>query len=477
MTKQNLNWLSATNMAAAVTSNSLSPNEIAESVIERIDAVNPYINAIVQFDREQVKNDAAELSRRQESGEKLGPLHGVPFTINDLTAVEGLPTTLGNKQMVDKVTTSDAVVVERLRAAGGLFLGKTNTPESGYFGGNDNHLYGPTHNPWKHDNSAGGSSGGAAAAVAAGLGPLAEGSDGAGSVRIPSALCGVVGLKPTTGVVPQTILPGRFFNWACHGPITRTVADNALMLDVMAGPDNADPLSTERAETSYVEAAKGAVKGLRVAWSPNLGLGDADPEMLAVCVDALSAFGEMGAHVTESRPKWGNPSESMWNGICVPGFAAVYDMLDWESQRGEIDDNLIELMHEADRLTGVDVGRAEAFRGLMWDEWTKFMNDFDVLVSPTLASAAFPLPQFTPSWLEGMSLREQTLDWLFTYPYNMLNNPAITVPAGHTADGRPVGLQIASRHRQDAMLLRVAANFEGLRPWSDMKPRDLPGVG
>ncbi|ERB51098.1 hypothetical protein N806_07785 [Rhodococcus sp. P27] len=270
MTEQNLHWLSATEMAASVASNSLSPNEIAEAMIQRVDAVNPSINAIVQFDREQVTRDAAELSRQQESGEKLGPLHGVPFTIKDLTAVDGLPTTFGMKPMADNIATGNAVVVDRLRGAGGLFLGKTNTPESGYYGGTDNHLYGPTHNPWKLGNSAGGSSGGASAAVAAGLGPLAEGSDGAGSVRIPSALCGVVGLKPTTGVIPQTILAGRFYNWAYHGPITRTVADNALMLDIMAGPDNADPLSIERAETSYVEAAKGDVKGLRVAWSTNL---------------------------------------------------------------------------------------------------------------------------------------------------------------------------------------------------------------
>lgn len=472
MTEQNLHWLSATEMAASVASNNLSPNEIAEAMIQRVDAVNPSINAIVQFDREQVTRDAAELSRQQEAGEKLGPLHGVPFTIKDLTAVDGLPTTFGMKPMADNIATGNAVVVDRLRGAGGLFLGKTNTPESGYYGGTDNHLYGPTHNPWKLGNSAGGSSGGASAAVAAGLGPLAEGSDGAGSVRIPSALCGVVGLKPTTGVIPQTILAGRFYNWAYHGPITRTVADNALMLDIMAGPDNADPLSIERAETSYVEASKGDVKGLRVAWSTNLGLGHVDPEVLAVCLDALSAFEELGARITEATPQWGNPSESMWNGIWVPGFASEYDLLDWENQRGEVDDNLIEIMHEAERLTGVDVGRADAFRGVMWDTWTTFMNDYDVLVSPTLASATFPLSQFAPSWLEGASLREQLLDWLFTYPYNMLNNPAITVPAGFTADGRPVGLQIAARHRRDALVLRAAANFEAVRPWADKKPAD-----
>ncbi len=229
-------WMSATEMAAQVASKSLSPNEIAEEMIRRVDEINPAVNAIVHFDADQVRRDAAELTRAQASGEQLGPLHGVPFTIKDLTDVRGLPTTFGLKPMRDNIAERDAVIVTRLRQAGGLYLGKTNTPESGYYGGTDNHLFGPTHNPWKPGHTAGGSSGGAAAAVAAGLGPLAEGSDGAGSVRIPSALCGVVGLKPTTGVIPQTILPGRYNNWAYHGPITRTVADNALMLDVLAGP-------------------------------------------------------------------------------------------------------------------------------------------------------------------------------------------------------------------------------------------------
>lgn len=470
MSTSDLGWMPATEMAAQVASKKLSPNEIAEEMIRRVEEVNPSVNAIVHFDAEQVRRDAAELARAQDGGEPLGPLHGVPFTIKDLTDVRGLPTTFGLKPMRDNIAERDAVIVTRLRQAGGLYLGKTNTPESGYYAGTDNHLFGPTHNPWKPGHSAGGSSGGAAAAVAAGLGPLAEGSDGAGSVRIPSALCGVVGLKPTTGVIPQTILPGRFNNWAYHGPITRTVADNALMLDVLAGPDHSDPLSIERVESSYVEAARGGIDGLRVAWSPDLGLGYVDPDVAEVCAEAVACFEEMGAKVVEATPDWGDPSEAMWHGIWVPGFAGEHDMLDWDSLHGEVDDNLIELIHEGRRLTGVDYGRADAFRGRMWDTWTEFMNDYDVLISPTLASATFPLTQFAPDWLQGKSLREQLLDWLLTYPYNMLNNPAITVPAGFTPDGRPVGLQIAARHRQDALVLRAAANLEQARPWAERRP-------
>ena len=466
-----IEWRPATELARSVRDGEVSPDEIATAAVERVERVNPEINAIVAFDREQVLRDARELTAAVARGDELGPLHGVPFTIKDLTTVAGLATTFGMVPLQDNIAGTDAVVVRRLREAGGLFLGKTNTPESGYYGGTDNHLFGPTHNPWKHGHSAGGSSGGAAAAVAAGLGPLAEGSDGAGSVRIPAALCGVVGLKPTTGVIPQTILAGRYYTWAYHGPITRTVADNALMLDVLAGPDTADPLTIERPEHSFSDAARGDIRGLRVAFSPDLGLGrHVDPEVLAVCREVLPVLEDLGAVVSEATPGWGYVSEAMWNGIWVPGFASEHDLLDWESLRGQVDDNLIELMREGERLTGVDVGRAEVVRGAMWDTWTRFMDDYDVLVSPTLCTATFPLERFAPDWLDGTTLREQLLDWLLTYPYNMLNNPAMTLPAGFTADGRPVGLQLAARHRRDALLLRVAGRIEEARPWADRRP-------
>jgi aspartyl-tRNA(Asn)/glutamyl-tRNA(Gln) amidotransferase subunit A len=243
------------------------------------------------------------------------------------------------------------------------------------------------------------------------------------------------------------------------------------MLDVIAGPDHADPLSTPRSEDSYVAAMRGDIRGLRVAWSPDMGLGQhVEPEVARVCLEALSAFAELGAEVSEASPRWAGTSVAMWQGVWVPGFASEYDLLDWKRLRGEVDDGLIGIMEEAETLSGVDVGRADVVRGAMWDAWTSFMEDYDVIVSPTLASATFPLTQFAPDWLEGASLRERILDWLLTYPYNMLNNPAITVPAGFTADGRPVGLQIAARHRAEGLLLRVASNFEAARPWADRRP-------
>jgi Asp-tRNA(Asn)/Glu-tRNA(Gln) amidotransferase A subunit family amidase len=469
---EDLCFTPATELARAIRENRLSPVELAEAFIARIERVNPDLNALIHFNPDQVRAEARALERAQRGSVSLGPIHGIPYTIKDLTAVAGLPLTFGMVPLKDNVADADAPVVTRLRAAGGLFLGKTNTPESGYYGGTDNHLFGPTHNPWKHGHTAGGSSGGAAAGVAAGLSPLAEGSDGAGSVRIPAAMCGVVGLKPSVGRIPQTVLEGRFYNWAFHGPITRTVADNALMLDVLAGASMADPMTLPDAPESFLGALEGDIRGWRVAYSPDLGLDQQiDPEVAEVARAAASAFTELGAHLSEATPPWDDPETAMWHGIWVPGFASEHDLLDWDAQRGVVDDRLIELMHQAERVTAVDIGRADVFRGHMWDAFAAFMAGYDLLVSPTLATATFDHELFAPPWLNGQELRRELLGWLLTYPYNMLGVPAITVPAGFTADGRPVGLQIAGKLHGDGAVLRAAANFEAARPWDSRRPR------
>ena len=280
----------------------------------------------------------------------------------------------------------------------------------------------------------------------------------------------MVGLKPSTGRIPQTILGGRYYHWAYHGPITRTVEDNALMLSVMAGPDSADPLSLPASDTDWVAETRKDVKGWKIAWSPDLGFAEVDPEVLAICKQAVEVLEELGATVEEATPAWGNPEEAMWNGIWVPGFAAEYDMLEWDQWKGQVDDELVALLREAERLTGVDVGRADAFRGQMWDTFNQFMGEYDLLITPTLAEATFPLGQFAPERLRGESLRSQLLGWLLTYPFNMMTTPAISVPAGFTSDGRPVGLQIAGRLHDDAAVLRAAANLERVRPWAHEVP-------
>lgn len=468
MTHDDLNWKPAHELAALIRNKEVRVTDVAETLISSVTSVNPAINAMVTFDPETIREEAATLDAKQDAGEDLGPLHGVPYSIKDMTDVAGLPTTDGLKVLKDNTAEKNALVVRRLKEAGGLFAGKTNTPEMGYYGGTDNHLFGPTHNPWKQGYTAGGSSGGAAASVAAGMVPLAEGSDGAGSVRIPAAMCGVVGFKPTTGVVPA---PFPFLDWAYHGPLTRNVTDNALMLDVMAGHDPGATPAARRVETSYLDASSPNVAGLRVAWSPDLGLGQhVDSEVIDVASAMVGALEELGAHVTDASPQWQNPSVAMWNGIWLPGIGGgMLHGIDLDSD--EADERLRQIKAETASKSLADWGVSYLDRAALFAAWDTFMKDFDLLVSPTLASAAFPLEQFAPSWLDGKSIREEILDWLLTYPFNMLNNPAITIPAGFTAQGTPVGLQISARHWEDARVLGAALALEGARPWAGHRPQ------
>ncbi|MEU2611817.1 amidase family protein [Micromonospora sp. NPDC007271] len=467
---EELCWKPAVELSAMVRAKGLSPSEIAEAFIDRIDKVNPDLNAFVHHDPEQIRSDAKQLTDAAARGEYLGPLHGVPYAIKLLTSMKGLPYNSGMPPFRDRVGEVDATVVTRMRQAGGLFLGKTNASEGGYYGGTDNHLYGPTHNAWRQGLSPGGSSGGSAAAVASGLAPIAEGADGAGSVRIPSAFNGVVGFKPSLGLAPQTLLPSRYATWCFHGSIARTVADAALMLDVIAGEDTSDPLSLPDRPGRFVDVLDQPIEGLRVGWSPDLGYADVDPEIVAVCERAVRAFADLGATVEEADPGWANPEQAMWESVWVPGFACEVDMADWESLHGQVDDGFIELMRQARELPVAQFGRADAARGLMWDQFAAFMRRFDVLVSPTLARPPFPVGQFCPDDLRGESLRHRVLGWLLTYPYNMLATPAITVPAGFTESGLPVGLQIGGGLHADALVLNVAAQFERARPWHDKRP-------
>lgn len=461
-------WMSASDIAAAVRAGDLSVVEIAETMISRIEAVNPEINAYVTFDAAGVRERARTLQADVDSGQDLGPLHGVPFSIKALTALDGGDASAGLLPLAGAVGDHDAPLVRRLKEAGGLFLGQTNSPEFAYYGGTDGHLWGATQNPWKHGYSAGGSSGGAAAAVAAGLGPLAEGSDGAGSVRIPAALCGVYGLKPSLGRIP---MGSGFGTFSFHGPLTRTVADSALMLNIISGAADSDPFSFPRDNTDFLEGLDGGVEGWRIAYSPDLNLGYVDPEVAEICAAAVGAFSELGATVEKVTPEWPPLEEAMWKGLWVPGYSRLHDMLDWSELHDKVDEQLIQLVTtEAESVTAVDLGRANTVRARMWETYSLFMKDYDILISPTLTTATFPLGQFAPDYLAGEPLSRQLLGWLLTYPFNMLTVPAASIPAGFTADGRPVGLHIAGRHRGEAGVLRASAAFESVRPWADVRP-------
>ncbi len=287
-------WASAGEITNGVRAGHLTVARVAEVMIDRIQAVNPAINAIAHFDADRIRRDAQALDDKQATGVELGALFGVPYTIKELTPVAGVPHTLGGFAMLkDNIAQEDALLVQRMRAADGLYLGQTNSPEAGYCGVTTNRLFGATRNPWNTELTAGGSSGGAAASVASGIGPIAEGTDAGGSIRVPAALNGVVGFKPTTGTIPHTLLPQRFLTNISHGVIGRSVEDVARMLEVCSGYDPRDPLARHTDVSALSPTEGGDLAGWRVAYSPDLGFANVDAEVAAICRDAVTAFSDL----------------------------------------------------------------------------------------------------------------------------------------------------------------------------------------
>jgi Asp-tRNA(Asn)/Glu-tRNA(Gln) amidotransferase A subunit family amidase len=425
-----LTWLSAHELARRIRSKEISPVEVMEALLDRIAALNPSINAYCTL--------AAEVSIL--SGEPLGPLHGVPVSVKDLIFTRRLLTTAGSRLLADHVPEEDAVAVERLRGAGAIIVGKTNTPEFGFKGVTDNPLFGVTRNPWDLSRTPGGSSGGAGAAVAAGLGPLALGSDGGGSIRIPASFCGIYGLKPSFGRVPSGPgLPG--WETLSHtGPLTRTVRDAALMLDVLAGPDDRDRHSLPApAGPPFLAACDDGIAGFSVAWSADLGHGHVDPEIADLCADAAVRFEALGCHVEVVVPTWEDPEPIFRTLAAGEAYAAYRDRLE-----------------SGERLE-------------FWGEVQRFLARFDLLITPTVAVAPFALDALPIREIAGTAV--SPLGWTpFTYPFNLTGQPAASVPAGFTAAGLPVGLQIVGRRHADRTVLAASAAWEAAAPWQARRP-------
>src|SRR5436309_11550713 len=303
MADTNLAWLPATELAALIRRKQVSPVEVVDAVLDRIARINPRLNAFVTLTEEQARRDAKAAERALgKRGVRLGPLHGVPFSVKDLVITRGVRTTFGTPLYRDNVPAEDAPMVERLKAAGGIMLGKTNTPTFGWIGATHNLVFGITRNPWNLERTPGGSSGGASAAAAAGPGPLHIGTDGGGSIRIPASFAGILGFKASWGLIPTHPASGA---WSLShiGPLTRTVPDAALMMTVCAGPDERDQYSLPASGEDYLKSLGGGVKGLRVAYTDDLGFVDAvDPEVRAVCAKAALVFRELGCKVEDVRP-------------------------------------------------------------------------------------------------------------------------------------------------------------------------------
>jgi aspartyl-tRNA(Asn)/glutamyl-tRNA(Gln) amidotransferase subunit A len=460
--------LSATDLLAGYARRDFSPVEVTTAILDRISRLDGRLNAFVTVTGEQALDQARAAERAWADG-TAGPLAGVPISIKDLTPTKGIRTTRGSLLSADWVPDYDAPFVERVNAAGAVMLGKTNTPELGWKGETSNRVSGTTHNPWKYGKTPGGSSGGGAAAVAMGMGPLAQGSDGAGSVRIPCGFSGIFGLKPSFGLVPQ-YPPSAVGDVSHLGPMTRTVDDAVLLLNVTSGADARDRLSWSSG-IDYVKAVQEPLAPLRIAWSADLGYAAVDPEVAEIAHRAAMTFAELGNTVIEDAPVASDPwpvIDVLWSA----GLAGAH-LTNFDQVRDRLDPGRAAIVERAFTRSAVEVGHAVALRNLYVDAVRQFMGDYDLLLTPTLPCAAFDAGQDYPATIAGRPMTY--LGWTaFTYPFNLTGQPAATVPAGFTADGLPVGLQIVGRFHDDVTVLRAAKAFESARPWADRWPDDGP---
>jgi Asp-tRNA(Asn)/Glu-tRNA(Gln) amidotransferase A subunit family amidase len=459
--------LPATELAARIRRREASPVEVTEAVLARMERLDGRLGAFCTPTPELARAMARAAEAAVMRGEPLGPLHGVPVSIKDMTWTKGIRTTRGSRLFADFVPEEDPPVVERLRAAGAVILGKTNTPEFGWKGATENLLFPPTRNPWRLERTAGGSSGGAAAAVAAGLGPLATGTDGAGSIRIPAAFCGIVGHKPSFGRVPVYPAP---LDVAVTGPMARTVRDAALLLDVLAGPDERDRFSLPDDGIDYLAACAGGVAGWRVAWSPDLGYAPVEPEVRALAETAARRFADLGAVVEEAHPGFTDPREIIELLFYGQVGAQIADLP--PERRALLDPALLAVVDGLRDRSAFDYARMAMRRNELWQVARRFFERYDLLLTPAVATTAFPLGLEGPAEVAGQPVKR--LGWTpFTFPFNLTGQPACTVPCGRTAAGLPVGLQIVGRRNDDTAVLRAAAAYEAAAPWAhDWPPLD-----
>jgi Asp-tRNA(Asn)/Glu-tRNA(Gln) amidotransferase A subunit family amidase len=471
VTQDELAFTSAWELRERIARKEISSVEVTEPFLRRIEALNHRLNAYITVTADLAMEQARAADAAVRRRGRKGLLHGVPVAIKDLTDVKSVRTTRGSLLYKDYVAESDSILVARIRAAGAVFLGKTNTPEFGHIGTGENPLTEHCRNPWNLERTPGGSSSGAAVALAAGLCPIAHGSDGAGSIRIPSAFCGVYGIKPTQGRVARPYPVGWAWGpFTQNGPMARTVRDAALLLQVIAGPDDSDPTALREAPPDFVAAAATPdVKGLRIAWSPDLGYAAVDPEVRTVAERAALVFQELGAQVeTPAFALDGQVALDILKVVWQSDYEAAYGGL-LQKQGDVLTPTLRGMLEEAQRWPASRMSKA-----LQLLEWHRFkmarlFDTYDLLLTPTLAVTAFPIGQL-PTVVAGRPVDRVWGFTPFTYPFNLTGQPAASVPCGFSAEGLPIGLHIVGRNGDEAAVLRASAAYEQARPWAGRRP-------
>ena len=467
---RDLTFTAAVELAKLYRARKVSPLEVMEALLARIDAVNPDVNAIVTLARESALWEARRATAALKRRASLPPLFGIPVAIKDVTPTKGLRTTYGSKLFESHVPSEDALVVQRLKSAGAIVLGKTNTPEFAFGPNTVNAVFGATRNPWDLTRTSGGSSGGSAAALATGMCPLAEGTDLGGSLRGPAAYCGVIGFRTSPGLVPRYPSVLAWDTYSVEGPMARTTADTALMLSVMAGPDDRAPISYDVDPRELTLAGTSpSIKGWTVAWSADLGgLVPVDDEVRAVFEEAVSAFRELRARPVSACPDMGTVPDIV---RFTRGFLMVARHADkLPEHRAILQEGLVENTEQGLALSARDIARGELLRTQLWERVRTFLEAHDVLVTPTAATPPFPLDQPHVLMVNGQPVGKGMQRSYLTYAFSVLGLPALSIPCGFTREGLPVGLQIVGRRRGEAAVLRAAAAFEAARPWRDRRP-------
>lgn len=470
MLDNELAFASATELRELIADRKVSPVELTELYFSRIEKLDSQLNSYLTLSYDEAMKTAKGAERAVTRREKLGPLHGLPISIKDLELSRGIRTTGGSLVFKDRVPDEDSVVVERVRKAGAVILGKTNTPEFGLLGETRNRLGDHCRNPWNTERTTGGSSGGAGAAVVAGLCALATGSDGGGSIRIPSSFCGVYGIKPTQGRVPRyggraaVVMANQFSQ---SGPMTRTVRDSALLLQVLAGYDARDASSLRETPPDFIAALDRDITGLRVAWSPDFGYAAVDSEVVQVASEAAQVFAELGCQVESADLTLHSPFDAFWTLFSANAFTSYGYLL--KDRADELTEYARTCIENGARVTGADYARALGYVDQLKAQFADLFESYDLLLSPTMAVPAFPVGQ-PPKEIGGREVHPFWGYLPFTYPINMIGHTSASVPCGFSSDGLPIGLHVIGRRGDEETVFAASAAFERARPWAQHRP-------
>lgn len=468
MQNDDLCFLSATEQSGLIRSKKISATQLIQAHLDQIERLNPTLNAIVTLTAESAMAEAASADKKTAANEAVGVLHGLPVAHKDLFLTKGVRTTFGSLAFNDFVPDVDSLPVERLKRAGGISLGKTNTPEFGAGSQTFNAVFGSTPNPYDLTKTCGGSSGGGAVALASGMISIADGTDLGGSLRNPASFCNLVGIRPSVGRVPSWPESLGWYTMSVPGPMARTVQDIALAMAAMSGPDDRSPISLEAPGEMFLNPLAKSFKGCKIAFSANLGGLPVEPEVAKVVESTRAVFQELGCEVINDEPDISEADEIFMLWRAWRTELRITPLL--KEHRAQIKDTVIWNAEQGLPITGPQLVRAEAKRTELYHRMREFFKKYDFLVLPVSQVAPFSIDQEYPAEINGVKMKTY-IDWQKSaYHISAMGNPAISVPAGFTSDNLPVGIQIVGRHRDDFGILQLAYAFEQKTQFAQRRP-------